>query len=399
MADGASTAPEILFTAFEPSGDDHASSVIAELKLRHPDLSIHAWGGPRMAAAGADLIERTGDDAVMGMPGFQKIREHQRINARIASWMDQHRPALHVPVDSPAANFPVCRAAKERGIKVVHLVAPQIWAWGAWRISKLRRLTDHVLCLLPFEEEWFRRRGVSAEFIGHPLFDDIPDAETLHAATAGWPDGKPRIALMPGSRPSEIHKNFPLLVEAYRRLEREHEAVVGMVAATRPELEPELRRLATRDGKPWPGSLHVAVRQTDAVIRWCDLAIVVSGTVTMQIARQHKPMVIVYKAGRLMWSLLARWLIQTKRFTLPNLIAGRDIVPELVPHFGGAEPIADAAVQLLEDTEAAERQRRDLAELCTRFVGRNASVAGADAIERILGLASPVGAAATAERE
>ncbi|RMH24401.1 MAG: lipid-A-disaccharide synthase [Planctomycetota bacterium] len=388
--------PIILFTAFEPSGDDHASAVIAALKRDHPDADIRAWGGPRMRDAGAEIIARTGDDAVMGMPGLAKIREHKRINADIARWVEQHRPTVHVPVDSPAANFPVCAITKRAGAKVVHLVAPQLWAWGPWRIKKLRRLTDHVLCLLPFEEKWFRDRGVPATFIGHPLFDHAPDTETLDAAIADWPDGHPKIALMPGSRPGEMRANFALLLNAYNRLAREHPGMRGIVAATKDEVVPVLRRLAKDANTEWPESLEVRCGATDAVVRWCDLALVVSGTVTLQIARQRRPMVIVYKSSRLLWALIARWIIRTPFFTLPNLVAGREIVPELVPHFTGADPVADRAVALLESPDAAEAQRRDLAEIASRFEGHHAADEAAAAIARFAGL-GPSTPAATGE--
>lgn len=377
----------ILFTGFEPSGDDHAAAVIAALRARHPGLPIYAWGGPKMEAAGAVIVERTGHDAVMGMPGLKKIAEHRRINQRIAAWMDEHRPALHVPVDSPAANFPVCKLAKERGAKVVHLVAPQVWAWGSWRIRKLKRLTDHVLCLLPFEEPWFRERGVEATFVGHPLFDEPLDLDALDRAAADLPAGEgPRVAIMPGSRPSELAKNFPLLADAYRRLEREHPGLVGVAAAARPEDEPTLRRLVIGPAKPWPESLSVVARRTDEVTRWCDLALVVSGTVTLQIARQGKPMVIVYRSSRLFWSLIARWLISTRQFSLPNLIAGRPIVPELIPHFGGADPIVNHAIELLESSSKTAEQRRELNAIATKFAGHHAAHGSADVIERVLGL-------------
>ncbi len=369
----------MLFTAFEPSGDDHAAPVIAELLRRRPGLKVYAWGGPKMERAGAILVERTGDDAVMGMPGLAKIREHKLINQRIGAWMDEHKPSLHVPVDSPGANFPICKLAKARGCRVVHLVAPQIWAWATWRIRKLRRLTDHVLCLLPFEEEWFKSRGVEATFIGHPLFEDPLDEGALDERIADWPEGSPRIALMPGSRPAEMRKNFPLLIGAYRRLEREHDAIAGVVAATRPEVETELRRL----GAPWPETLRIETGKTDEVIRWCELALVVSGTVTLQIAKQRRPMVIVYKFNRLI-SLPLRLVVKTRLFSLPNLIAGRKIVPELIPHFGTAEPIAGEAITLLEDACAADDQRRDLARVTDRFAGRRASEIAADRIELFL---------------
>lgn len=378
--------PLILFTAFEPSGDDHASAVIEALKAAHPDADIRAWGGPKMQAAGAEIVARTGDDAVMGMPGLAKIREHKKINAEIERWVAQNPVAVHVPVDSPAANFPVCAITKAAGAKVVHLVAPQLWAWGPWRINKLRRLTDHVLCLLPFEEPWFRERGVRASFIGHPLFDHAPDTAVLDDAIADWPTGQPRVALMPGSRPSEMRANFALLLGAYNRLAREHPGMRGVVAATRPEVEANLRQIAKDANLDWPDSLAIRFGSTDAVVRWCEMALVVSGTVTLQIARQHRPMVIVYKSSRLLWALVARWVIKTPFFTLPNLVAGREIVPELVPHFGGADPIANRAVALLEDPDASGAQRRELAAIAGRFEGHHAATEAAAIIAQHAGL-------------
>lgn len=374
--------PSILFTAFEPSGDDHASTVIERIRRDRPDIAVHAWGGPKMRAAGASVVESTGDDAVMGMPGLKKIREHQRINQRIGSWLDTNPVDLHVPVDSPAANFPICRLAKARQIRVMHLVAPQVWAWGSWRINKLRRLTDHVLCLLPFEEDWFRARGVPATFIGHPLFDHPLDEASLDAVGRVLGQTHPRVALMPGSRPAEIHRNFPLLLEAYRRLTSDHADLTGCVAATTPRVEGTLRAMANESGG-WPQGLSVLIGQTDAVVRWCDLALVVSGTVTLQIARQTKPMVIVYKSGpidRLIYTLARKLLFTTDHFTLPNLIAGHEIVPELVPHFGDAEPIVRHAADLLESPEHVRTQRAELSTVVNRFVGRSASELGASMI-------------------
>ncbi|MEM9372574.1 MAG: lipid-A-disaccharide synthase [Planctomycetota bacterium] len=376
----------ILFTAFEPSGDDHAAAVIAAVKRDHPEADIRAWGGPKMEAAGAELIARTGDDAVMGVPGLAKIREHKRINADIRRWIERNPVAVHVPVDSPAANFPVCAITKHAGATVIHLVAPQLWAWGPWRIRKLRRLTDHVLCVLPFEQDWFRDRGVRATFVGHPLFDHIPGDAELDSEIEGWRDGAPRVALMPGSRPSEMRANFGLLLSAYNRLAREHPGMAGVVAATRPEVGPVLKQLARDAKQEWPDSLDLKFGVTDAAVRWCDLAMVVSGTVTLQIARQRKPMVIVYKSSRVIWSLVARWVIRTPLFTLPNLIAGREIVPELVPHFTGADPIADRVVAILEDPMAAEGMRRDLGAIADDFEDHHAADEAAGIIAQAAGI-------------
>ncbi len=375
----------ILFTAFEPSGDDHASAVVAELKRRYPHQPVYAWGGPKMERAGAVLVERTGDDAVMGMPGIQKIREHGRINERIEAWMREHRPVVHVPVDSPAANFPICKMAKALGVKVVHLVAPQIWAWGRWRIGKLRRRTDLVLCLLPFEERFFQKRNVPARFVGHPLFDAIPADQILDNGAAKYPEGSPRFALMPGSRPAELEKSFPLLLRAFRDLRKKYPGAVGVIAATTPAVQNDLKRRAESLGG-WPEGLAIAAGDTDSIIRWCDLAIVKSGTITLQIARQNRPMVAFYKSNPLPYYLVGKWVVSTKYFTLPNVLAHREVVPEFVPHFGGHEPLVAAAAALLDDPARADVQREELRRIADLFRGRNAASAAADAIAEMAGL-------------
>jgi lipid-A-disaccharide synthase len=377
----------LLFTAFEPSGDDHASVVIAELRRRHPLLPIYAWGGPKMEAAGATIVERTGDDAVMGMPGIQKIREHTQINKRIDAWLAEHRVSMLVPVDSPAANFPICKIARRHGIRITHLVAPQVWAWGKWRINKLRRRTDRLMCILPFEEQWFRERNIPATFIGHPLFDLPTDGAALDAAGAHLVPGSPKLAIMPGSRPKEIERNFPVQLDAFRRLYADFPQITGLIAATRPAVERRLRQIADKMGG-WPDNLFSISGQTDAVVRWCDAALVVSGTVTLQIAKQRKPMVIIYKSNKLLYLLIGRAVVATRYFTLPNLIAGKRVVPELVPYSGDGEVLYREAKKLLSSPQEMQRQRDALDAVCRSFDGHHAGSAGADVIEQELGLAT-----------
>lgn len=379
-------AKAILFTSFEPSGDDHASAVIEIIKRRRPSATIYAWGGPKMEAAGAEVVERTGQNAVMGLPGWSKIREHQQINKRIDAWLAEHpEVGVHVPVDSPAANFPICKIAKKHRARVMHLVAPQVWAWGSWRVNKLRKLSDLVLCLLPFEQTWFEGKRVPARFIGHPLFDEPLEMDALDRRAAELPQGAPKLALLPGSRPAELEKNFPILLETFRRLKNDYRGASGVVAATTREVADRLRADATRLGG-WPEGLEIVSGETDAVVAWCDLAIVVSGTVTLQIARQVKPMVIVYKSSPVFYNLVGRWLVSTPFFTLPNLIAGREIVPEFVPHFGDAEPIVQMASRLIEDESLLERQRSELRKVANAFDGKNAAESAAEAVMQLAGL-------------
>ncbi len=342
-----------------------------------------------MERAGATLVERTGDDAVMGMPGLAKIREHQRINVRIEEWLQANPVAVHVPVDSPAANFPICAITRKHGARVVHLVAPQIWAWGRWRIHKLRRLTDLVLCLLPFEEGFFTNRRVPARFIGHMLFDKVLDTEELDRRGAEFGTGEPRIAMMPGSRPDELNRHLEVMLRAFEAIRAKHPQAVGVVAATTPRVAEHLRSLATQRLGRWPEAVQLVAQDTDAVIRWCTLALVKSGTVTLQVAKQNKPMVVFYSKSNPALYFLAKTVLSTKHFSLPNVLAHRRIVPEFIPHYGGPEPIVDAAMRLIDDAEFLAEQRRDLASVVAGFSGRNASALAADAIEEIAGLRAP----------
>lgn len=379
----------VLFTAFEPSADDHASLVIAELRRRYPDLPMYAWGGLKMERAGATLIERTGEDAVMGVPGIRKILEHKKINQRVSAWLDANKVAAHVPVDAPAANGPLCELSKARGAKVIHLVAPQIWAWGRWRIHRLRRVTDLVLCMLPFEPQFFERRGVPARFIGHFLFDRGVDGEALDRRAAVFGDGSPRIAMMPGSRPDELVRHFPILLEAFAMLRGMHPGAVGVVAATSDRVAGWLRDMAAERGG-WPDGLRIVVQDTDAVVRWCQIALVKSGTVTLQVAKQRRPMVVFYRKSNPVVFMMARAVLATRVFSLPNILARSRIVPEFIPHYGGAGVLVRAAHRLLTEPHVAQQQERDIDAVLAPFEGKQAALLAADAIAEVVGLPRPV---------
>lgn len=351
-----------------------------------PEVRILAWGGPRMRGAGAEVVRDTCDNAAMGLPGARKIWRHVRLHSEFKTWLASQRIDLHVPVDSPAVNTPMCKATKSRGVRVVHLVAPQMWAWASWRVHRLRRLTDRALCLLPFEPEWFAARGVSAEFIGHPLFDETLDGAALdgRALRLGLSQGSPRIALMPGSRQGELKANFPVMLEAFRALRRARPSLVGVVAATTQETSAALRAMAAKTGG-WPEGLKSAAGEIAAVIRWCDIAIAVSGTVTLHIARQRRPMIVVYAMPRLTGWVARHVIVKAPYVALPNVIAGREIVPELFPYTGGPGRLVETAQALLDDEAARSAQRAALDRLCSMYDNRNAGDAAARAILKAVG--------------
>jgi lipid-A-disaccharide synthase len=369
--------PGILFTAFEPSGDALAAPVVRAIRQIQPDRPIWALGGPRMEAAGALLIEKTTAHASMFALAATRALQHGRMLNRLRTWLADHRVASLVPVDSPAANWSICRLIRRTQPKarIIHLAAPQVWAWARWRIARLRRLTDHVLCILPFEPAWFGERGVRATFVGHPLFDaEGRRNETPTALDPAGPRGACKLALLPGSRPKEISSNWPAMLEAFGRLLAQRENLVGLIAATDEPAAQQLHQIAHRGGVRLPtDNLELRVGQTDAALRWCDLALIVSGTATLQAAAHRKPMVALFIVNRLTWHMFGRWIVRTRPLTLPNLVCADDgcgiVVPELVPHIGDVQPICTSLDELIDDADARNRQLAGLEKIAARYRG------------------------------
>ena len=367
-----SNGPSLLFSTFEPSGDALAAETISVLARLEPKLRIYALGGPRMAAAGAELLERTTEHGSMGLETIRQIWRHRRRLRRLRPWLARHPIDAFIPVDSPAGNWSICNLVRrtQPEARIVHLVAPQVWAWAPWRVRRLRRLTDHVLCLLPFEPKWFEARRVPATFVGHPIFDG--SSHPRPASLDSLPSGRPRLALLPGSRRGEVERNWPTMLETFLRLRRSRPDLVGAIAALDDRTEQLLRRITAqkRGRRDWPERLTVVSGDSGAVLDWCDLALVVSGTATLEATARAKPMVILYNVSRVtVWTM--GWMLKTRTFTLPNLVSewagGGRAVTELVPHFGQVEPVQQELEKLLSGDGSAGRQRAALAQISDRF--------------------------------
>jgi len=355
-----------LFTAFEQSGDAMAAPVIREMVSHPSGPKIYAYGGPQMEAAGAELLGETVGAGAIGFKALGRSMTIRKLARKIKAWAAWQRVLVHVPVDSPAANFPICKVMRASGARVVHLVAPQLWAWGGWRIGKLRKLTDLVLCVLPFEEQWFFDRDVPAKFIGHPAINRVVDLDALKERMHGLPQGAPRLGLFPGSRAHEVKANTRFLVNAYAELQARHAGLCGVIVAA----SPEIAKIVRRRIRVFPTNLHMITGSADAVIAWSDLVLAVSGTITLDITVQRKPMIGVYKTGLFTW-LSAKLLIRTPFWLLPNIIAEREIVPEFVPHFGGPMPIVREATRYLLDSKHAAIQSEELHRVCLRFANHD----------------------------
>lgn len=364
----------IFFAAFEPSGDVLAARLIEELKRRDSSLRFTGFGGPKMQQAGAELIEITTEHATIALGILGEIKTHLCRLKVMDQYLAKHKIAALVPVDSPAANWSVCKRVRKHQpkAKIVHLVCPQIWGWATWRVRRLRKLSDKVLCLLPFEPGWLDERGVPGVFVGHPVFEDAPKVlEEPIADDLPKPDseGAVKLALMPGSRPSELKKNWPTMLAAFNESRGKCSGLIGVVAARQASDEKVLREISK--DQTWPAGLHVVPGRTPEVLRWADVALVKSGTSTLQVASLGRPMVVFYNGSQWQWHALGRWVIKTRTFALPNVISqwqdGRRVVPEFVPHFGDPKPIAEELTRLIVDPVVGEQQRSGLKRVAEPF--------------------------------
>jgi len=346
--------PTIFFSAAEASGDSHGAGLVAALRRRLPGARLVGAGGPRMAEAGCEMLLDMTDQATMLLGPFLKLRYYHRCVRFLRRRIRELAPDVVVPIDSPALNWSIAGAAKKQGIPVMYYVAPQVWAWASWRIRRARRLTDRIACILPFEQDYFRSRGVAATFVGHPMFDHLPprprDLPDLEAASR---TGQWRVALLPGSRPAEIAAHMPAMIAAARALQHQWPEASFVVTAADDTA-------AKRIDEAGAGDLPIAIGRTSEVLAESHLAVAASGTVTLQVAHYGVPTVVVYKASRLAYHLLGWWLLRTKHLSLVNILAGREIVPELMPWFGDVDAVADATLAMMNDLRRLQQAREDL---------------------------------------
>lgn len=362
-------ARRVFITVAEVSGDKHAAQLIRSLKQLDPTLIIEGIGGPEMAAAGAVIHRETVANAAMGLRGVLRAGEVLTVLRWTRRYFEGSRPDLLVGVDSPSMNFHFAKVARRRGIPVLQYVAPQLWAWAAWRMSKLHRWVDRVACILPFEQNYFRSHGVNATFVGHPLFDELPHRGNGEGDSPGFPRRPPVIGLLPGSRRSEAVHNFPHLLDVAARI-REAFPQASFLVPTTPATHPVVRKLVGGGPARW-GALRYEQDRFDQMVPECDLCLTVSGTATLHVAGFGVPMIVVYRASPMAWNMGGRWLVRTRTFALVNLLAQHHgngqglhhLVPEFVPWYGSNRPVADVALDYLRHPEKLDQQRQQLRQL------------------------------------
>ena len=367
----------IFLSAAEASGDAHAAKLIGRLRSVAPSVRFCGVGGAAMSAAGCDLLANVVDRSAMLAAAVGQVVFFWKLLRSIRRRFRQDPPDLVILVDSPALNFHIAKAAKSLGIPVLYYIVPQLWAWGAWRRGKLRRNTDRLACILPFEEDWFGQRQIDATYVGHPLFDD--EQAISPAELEGENKDYPNVALLPGSRKHEISKLFEPMQRIAYQIRAAYPSARFVTTTSTDSNEALLRKLASAE-------LEINIRRDniEAVTRYADIAIVASGTATLEVAAQSCPMIVMYRVPRWQWHLVGRWLMKTKYISLINILAGGELVPEFIPFFCNVEPIAQKALELLGDEQMRYKIRAALKELMSPIMQPGATAKVAEMAKQLL---------------
>ncbi len=350
----------ILVSAGEASGDLYASGVVESLRAAVPSAEFYGCAGPRLQALGVHPVIDAANLSVVGLA--EVVRHLPRIYGeyrKLVRYAREHRPDAAILTDNPDFHLRLARHLKAMNVPVFYLVAPQVWAWRQGRVKIIRRLVDKLFCLFPFEEPWFRSRGVDATYIGHPLAAIVktsePQAQFL--VRHGLVPERRLMVLLPGSRAGEATRHLPVLLDAVELLQRQFALNIvlatphgfaqrGVFASFRERIES--LSIKTIEDEAWDSIGHA------------DLALAASGTVTMEAAVLGTPMVTFYKVTALSW-FAGRRLVKVPFLSMVNLIAERKIVPELIQDEMTPQNMARAAAELLGNAPKTDEMRRDLA--------------------------------------
>jgi lipid-A-disaccharide synthase len=364
----------------EPSGDLYAGALASEILNLEPGAAITGFGSARLRAAGASLVQDFTGLSVTGLTEALRVipRSWQTYRALLRA-ADEERPDVFVPIDFPDFNFFLARALHKRGIPIVYYISPQLWAWRRGRLKTMKRVADRVLVIFPFEAAFYEQAGVPVTFVGHPLLDltDPPVPRDVFLRDQGLDPARPVIAILPGSRRNELRAILPDLVRT-----------AGVIAARVPGAQFVIARAPHLDDElleplsAWPGEVPpplVLEGLTDNVLASADVALLASGTVTIQAALHRCPMVVVYRVGSLTYRI-GKPLLHVDTYAMVNLVAGARVVPELIQDAFTPDAAAAEAVRVLIDPLHAARMRSDLEAVRARLGTPGASRRAAEAV-------------------
>jgi lipid-A-disaccharide synthase len=349
---------QILISAGEASGDMYAARLATALRAR-ADVHLFGMGGTRMRDAGVELVADCSEVSLVGIVEIaRKYPALRRVWKRLLGEAARRKPRFAILTDFPGFHLRLARALKRQGVQNIYFVCPQFWAWRPWRANLVRRRFERGLCIFPFEEEWYRARGVKADFIGHPLVGNVAAKRTREefAAACGLDASAPIVTLLPGSRSGEIAHHMPRMMQACRLIQQGRKVQFVLALApgvTRSQITPYLIPETT---------MHIVEDATYDALGAADVSIVSSGTATVEAALMDAPMIVVYRLAPLT-AAIARLLVRTPMFAMVNLIAGKRVVPELVQKGFTPTRVASETLRLLDAPDARAEMRRGLAEV------------------------------------
>ncbi len=350
---------KIMFSVGEASGDVHGASVAAAIKKAAPDAELFGMGGGKMAESGVRIIYDIKNLGFIGVAEIiKKIPFFFRLRDTLAEAMKKERPDVLVCIDYPGFNMRLMKTAKKLGIPVVYYILPTIWAWHKSRGKDIARYADGVASIFPFEAKAYEEIGAPVTFVGHPLLDIVKASmskeETRH--TMGIPEGKRAILLMPGSRKQEVQSLFPVMLQAAEALQRQYDDLCFVVPRASTI---SLKMLTEQLEKAAIPYVITEGKQYD-VMNVCTAAVAASGTATLETALMELPTVLIYKVAPLTYRL-AQILVNIKMIGLPNIVAGREIIPEFLQDEATPEHVAGALRRLLDDEEYRNTMKLELA--------------------------------------
>ena len=358
----------VVMVAGEASGDQHGAHVIRALRKRHRDITVSGAGGQAMQTAGAQILVDARELSVMGFTAvFSKAPQILRSMSRLKRLIAESKPDLLILIDFPDFNLHLAGYAKKMGVPVLYYISPQVWAWRAGRLRKIKRRVDHMAVILPFEKSIYERHRVPVTFVGHPLMDAAPQSsESKRAARCGE---NPAIALLPGSREGEVNRLLPEMLKAARVMQQGHGKIRFEISRA-PSIEEQMLRDYLR--KHPIDNYKIVNEPVYTIFERCDLAIVASGTASLEAAIFGIPTIIVYATSAFNYWLGKR-LVNVPHIGLANLIADSRVIPELVQKEATAASIAATAQNLLDDPDAYQRMQREMNAIRKRLGSSGAS--------------------------
>lgn len=365
-------------SAGEPSGDVHGANLARSLHALSSHLHLEGFGGERMRQAGCDLLYPLCEHAVMGFGKvFAEAVTFLSLLSRADRYFRHHRPDALILIDYPGFHWWLARRAHFHKIPVFYFVPPQLWAWAGWRVKKMRRFVDHVMCNLPFEEAWYRQRGVTAHYVGHPFFDELIQQQlSTDFLTSQRQRPGTVVAILPGSRRQEVQNNLDMQLEAAQRIHDRRPETRFLMACFRTEHQKMAHQLLKRYPR-LPVETHVG--RTPEIIELAHSCLAVSGSVSLELLYRGTPTVVVYKVGRII-NAIGRRIAQIPYITLVNLLANKALFPEFPTTTNVAPQMAQEVLRWLEDENAYAVTRAELAALKQQVAQPGACRRGAEFI-------------------